>query len=59
MRVIEAESQLVNDLRDEGKLVVEKQHADFTLYAVRHPTLGKLVIVKGQDGTGLIVETEE
>ncbi len=59
MRVFEAEPQIVTDLRDEGNLVVQQQHADFTVYAVRHPTLGKVVIVEGRDGSGLIVETEE
>ena len=59
MRVFEAETQIVTDLRDEGNLVVQKQHTDFTVYAVRHPTLGKVVIVEGKDGSGLIVETEE
>jgi hypothetical protein len=59
MRIIEAEPQIVTDLRDEGNLVVQQRHGDFTVYAVRHPTLGKVVIVEGRDGSGLIVETEE
>jgi len=59
MRIFEAESQTVSDLCEEGALVVKQGHADFTVYAVRHPTLGKLVIVEAQDGSGLVVETEE
>jgi hypothetical protein len=59
MRTFEAEPQLAQDLRDEGELIVEKKHADFKVSAVRHPTLGKVVIVEGRDGSGVIVETEE
>ena len=59
MRIFDAEPQIVQDMRDEGELICDKQHKDFTVYAVRHPTLGKLVIVEGRDGSGMIVETEE
>ncbi len=59
MRIFEAEPQIVTDLREEGSTVVQQRHADFNVYAVRHPTLGKVVIVEGRDGSGLIVETEE
>ena len=59
MRIFDAEPQIVNDLRDEGELVKEKQYRDFKISAVRHPTLGKVIIVEGRDGSGAIVETEE
>lgn len=59
MRTIEAESQVLRDLREESALVTARSHPDFTVWAVRHPTLGKLVIVEGRDGSGIVVETEE
>ena len=59
MRIFDAEPQIVSDLRDEGELISEKQYPDFKVYAVRHPTLGKVVIIEGRDGGGSIVETEE
>lgn len=59
MRIFDAEPQIVRDLRDEGETVAEKEHSDFKVLATRHPTLGKLVIIEGRDGRGLIVETEE
>lgn len=59
MRIFDAAPQIVSDLRDEGKLISEKQYPDFKISAVRHPTLGKVVIVEAQDGSGAIVETEE
>ena len=59
MRTIEAESQVLRDLREESALVTARSHPDFTVWAIRHPTLGKLVIVEGRDGSGIVVETEE
>jgi hypothetical protein len=59
MRTFDAEPQIVRDLREEGELISEKRHPDFKIFAVRHPTLGKVVIVEGKDGSGVIVETEE
>ena len=59
MRTLEAESQVLRDLRDESEVVTTQAHQDITAWALRHPTLGKLVIVEGRDGSGVIVETEE
>jgi hypothetical protein len=59
MRMFDAEPQIIQDLRDEGDVIAEKERPDFKVYAVRHPTLGKVVIVQGADGSGWIVETEE
>ncbi len=59
MRMFDAEKQVVVDLKDEGKLVAEKQYPSFRVTALRHPTLGKLVIVEDVDGNGAVVETEE
>ena len=59
MRVFDAEAQILQDLRDEGDVVTKGEHADFTVYAVRHPTLGKVVVVEARDGSGMIVEIDE
>ena len=40
-------------------LIGEKRHAAFTVVTARHPTLGKLVIIAGPDGTGVVVEADE
>ena len=58
MRVFEAETEILRDLREESVVVAEKEHTDFKVYAARHPTLGKVVIVEGGSGGGVIVETE-
>lgn len=59
MRTFDAEPQVLQDLRDESEIVTAQTHQDFNVWAVRHPTLGKLVIIEGRDGSGVIVETEE
>ncbi len=59
MRTFDAEPQVLQDLRDESEIVTAQAHHDFNVWAVRHPTLGKMVIIEGRDGSGVIVETEE
>ncbi len=59
MRAFDAEPSLVQDLKDEGQQVFVKETGAFKVTAVRHPTLGKLVIVESSDGTGVVVESEE
>lgn len=59
MRIFEAEPQIVQDFKDESETTASKDHAAFKVTAARHPTLGKVVIVEGKDGSGIIVETEE
>ncbi|KAA6185056.1 hypothetical protein F2Q65_10015 [Thiohalocapsa marina] len=59
MRIIDTEAQVIADLKDEGRVVAEKQYPSFKVTTVRHPTLGKLVLLEGPDGTGAMVETEE
>jgi hypothetical protein len=59
MRTFHAEPQILRDMLDEGEVIAEQQHPDFKASAIRHPTLGKVVIVQGRDGSGVIVETEE
>ncbi|MBK1633259.1 hypothetical protein CKO31_21390 [Thiohalocapsa halophila] len=59
MRIIEAEAQVIADLKDEGRVVTERSFPAFTVITVRHPTLGKLVLVQMPDGRGAMVEVEE
>ncbi|MBV5272229.1 MAG: hypothetical protein JZU52_00860 [Lamprocystis purpurea] len=42
-----------------GLTLTEKSGVSFTVVTARHPTLGKLVIVIGKDGSGMVVETDE
>jgi len=59
MRIIDAEPQVIADLKDEGRVLAEQSYPDFTVVTVRHPTLGKLVLVQGRQGPGAMVETGE
>ena len=59
MRTFDAEPQVLQDMREESEIVTAQTHRDFNVWAVRHPTLGKLVIIEARDGSGIIVETEE
>ncbi|RKT47377.1 hypothetical protein [Thiocapsa rosea] len=59
MRLVEAEAALISDLKDESELIGEMRLPAFTVVTARHPTLGKLVIVIGPDGTGAVVEADE
>ena len=59
MRLIDGESKLVEDLLDEGEVLVQRTLYDVTVYAMRHPTLGRMVIVRTADGPGLVVEVDE
>lgn len=56
MRMFDAESPLLDDLKDESELLAERQGATFKVVTARHPTLGKLVIVTAPNGTGIVVE---
>jgi hypothetical protein len=58
MRMFDAEKQVISDLREEGTVVTMKQLPLFTIIVVRHPTLGKLVLVEGHDGHGAVVEVD-
>lgn len=59
MRLFDAEPQIIQDFKDESEFVAVKEHSAFKVSAVRHPTLGKIVIVESKNGDGIIVETEE
>jgi hypothetical protein len=59
MRMFDAKTQVVQDVKDECEIIVSKEHGAYQVFAARHPTLGKIVIIEGTDGSGIIVETEE
>lgn len=58
MRMFDAEKQVIADLREEGAVVTMKQMPLFEVIVVRHPTLGKLVLIEGSDGHGAVVEVD-
>ena len=58
MHIFDAEPSVVRDLKDESTPIMEKSFEDFSIHALRHPTLGKLVIVEDKHGGGAVVETE-
>lgn len=59
MRMIDAESTMINDLREESEVLGERQGNGYKVLTARHPTLGKLVLIEADDGSGTVVETEE
>lgn len=58
MHMFDAEKQVISDLKDEGTVVTMKQYPQFHIIVVRHPTLGKLVLIDGSDGHGAVVEVD-
>ena len=58
MRILEAEQPLIRDLKEESEVLGELPAVAFTVVTARHPTLGRLVLVIGKDGSGVVVETE-
>lgn len=59
MRLIDAEPAIIEDLKDESDPVGETKVSGVTVFAVRHPTLGKLVLVRAPDGKGVVVEVDQ
>ena len=59
MRMFDAESSVLDDLKDESEVLGERQGNGYKVTTARHPTLGKLVLIEADDGTGVVVETEE
>ncbi|MBK5964966.1 hypothetical protein CCR95_12955 [Thiocystis minor] len=58
MRLIDAEAAILEDLKEESEIIAEKRVAGITVYTARHPTLGKLVLVKAPNGSGVLVEVD-
>ncbi len=59
MRLIDAEPALIRDLKDESETIGEKTVSGVTVITARHPTLGKLVLIRAPDGRGVVVEIDE
>ncbi len=59
MRLFDAGPQIIQDLKDESEIVAVKKHSRFKVSAIRHPTMGKVVIVEAKHGDGIIIETAE
>ena len=58
MRRFDAESTVLQGIRDEYEIISGRAGHGFVATAARHPTLGKLVIVSPADGTGVMVEAK-
>lgn len=50
--------QIIQDFKEESEVVAVKEHPAFKISAARHPTIGKVAIIEGRYGDGIIVETE-
>ncbi len=59
MHIFDAEPAVVRELKDESTPILEKDHTQFKITALRHPILGKLVIVEDRHGGGAVIETEQ
>lgn len=59
MKIIDAEGRTLKDLKDEGRVMESRLFPDFVLTTVRHPTLGKLVLVEGGNGNGAVIEMDD
>ncbi|ESQ16620.1 MAG: hypothetical protein N838_19490 [Thiohalocapsa sp. PB-PSB1] len=59
MRIIDTEAQVIAELKQEGQIVDDKQYPAFKVTTLRHPTLGKLVLIEDKAGNGALIEMEE
>lgn len=59
MRMLDAEPDIIKDLKEESDLIGQSTVSGVTVFTARHPTLGKLVLVKAPDGRGIVVEVDE
>ncbi len=59
MHMFDAESRVLQDLKEESEILGEHAGHGFTVVTARHPTLGKLVFVTAPDGNGVVVEADE
>ncbi|MCB1876491.1 MAG: hypothetical protein KDH88_11010 [Chromatiales bacterium] len=58
MRIVDVEPQLLQDLIAEMQVTDTKQKNGLTVKVGLHPTLGRVVVVSGPDGHGMMVEME-
>jgi len=59
MKIVEAEEQLIEDLIGESNVVASRTTEGLEIYAGRHPTLGRVVIVRTESGRGACIEVDE
>jgi hypothetical protein len=59
MRMFDANTTVLRDLQEESEVITEKPADGFKVVIARHPTLGRLVIITGRSGTGVVIETDE
>jgi hypothetical protein len=58
MRRFDAESTVLQGIRDECEIISERAGHGLVAIAARHPTLGKLVTVSPADEAGVMVEAK-
>ncbi len=59
MRLFDAAPQIMQDIKEESEIITVKERPAFKVSIARHPTMGKVVIVEGKRGDGIIVKREE
>jgi len=59
MRLFDAVPQILQDIKEESEIISAKEHPAFKVSIARHPTMGKVVIVEGKRGDGIIVKRKE
>ncbi len=58
MRLIDAEPQLVVDMLEEMEVGDSREGEAYTVYIGQHPTLGRMVLIRGPHGAGHVVELD-
>lgn len=58
MRLIDAEPELISDILDEMEIHDSRKTGDFEVHVGHHQTLGRMVVIQGVHGEGIVVELE-
>lgn len=58
MRIVDAEQELVKELLEETQVSETRNRGSFTVHVGHHPTMGRVAIVEGGNGQGVVVELE-
>lgn len=58
MKIIDAEPQLVTEIIEEMTVTESRKRLAFTVHIGHHRLLGRLVVVEGKNGAGVIVELD-
>jgi len=59
MRLFDSVLHILQDIKEESEIISAKKRPAFKVSIARHPTMGKVVIVEGKRGDGIIVKREE